>query len=293
MGIFSKRDLGVPRFHSCPVALIAVAAVFWPYETALGEYVTEGFAEPYRTVQVASPEPGIVAEVHVREGSRVAKGDLLVELDTGTLEIALAIAKTRRDATGRQRAAHAELTLRAQRRAKLEELLAKGNASLEEVDRAIADEEIAAATLASVEEDRQANALEVDRIAEQIDRLRVRAPLDGRVTRVLREPSEHLSLSQPGVVTLVQLNPLRVVMFAPIVRIEAIQEKEKVTVRFTDLSRDVDGTVEYISPVSDAQSGTVEVHIVVPNGDESIRGGSRCSVRWAGDRAKNADDTGS
>ena len=279
------------RVYLCAVSWLAIVAC-WPSAVVLAQYETEGFAEPYRTVQVASPESGIVAAVHVREGSRVAKGDLLVELDTGALQIALQIAKSRRDAKGRLRAAEAELAVRSQRRAKLEGLRENGSASVEEVERAIADEEIAAASLMSVEEDGQANALEVDRIAEQIDRLRIRAPLAGRVTRVLREPSEHLSLSQPGVVTLVQLDPLRVVMFAPLVRVETIQEREKMTVRFPDLGREVAGTVEYVSPVSDAESGTVEVHLVVPNGDEAIRGGSRCIVRWADDRVDHSDGAG-
>ena len=247
--------------------------------TGWGQDQLEAFAEPYRTVQVASSNPGLIAAVHVREGARVKAGDLLVELDSESLELAQAIAMVRRDASGRKNAAETELAVRVQRRKKLEGLQANGNASQEEVDRGRADEQIAEATLLTVQEELQAAALEVDRIAHQIERQRVRSPIDGRVTRILHEPSEYLSMNQPGVATLVQLDPLRIVVFVPVTCIDSVVEGEQLPIDFPELQISRKATVEYVAPLADAESGTIEVQLTVLNPRESIRGGTRCWVQ--------------
>jgi hypothetical protein len=152
------------------------AALVWlgGLPTGWGQDQLEAFTEPYRTVQVASSDPGDHRRRPCSRGSSGEGGDLLVELDSESLELAQAIAKVRRDASGRKNAAETELAVRVQRRKKLEGLQANGNASQEEVDRGRADEQIAEATLLTVQEELQAAALEVDRIAHQIERQRVR-----------------------------------------------------------------------------------------------------------------------
>jgi RND family efflux transporter MFP subunit len=261
------------------VLLLSTLAWLGGYAISFGEDAIDAFTEPYRTVEVAASDPGIIAVVHVREGARVQKGDSLVELDAEPLESALAIAQVRRDAAGRKNVAETEYAVRVQRRQKLESLQANGNASQEEVDRALADEQIAAGTLLTVQEELQAAALEVERIMRQIERRRVRAPIDGRVTRVFHEPSEYVSMNQPSVATLVQLDPLRVVLFVPVNQVDRVREGEQLSIHFPDLQSERTATIEYVAPLVDAESGTVEVQLAVPNPGETIRGGTRCHVQ--------------
>ena len=54
----------------------------------------EGFTEPNRDFEVSIPgEPGLITEIRVKEGEKVAEGQVLVVLDTKLLEASLAVAK--------------------------------------------------------------------------------------------------------------------------------------------------------------------------------------------------------
>ena len=52
----------------------------------------EGFTEPYRKIEVAAAEAGVVEKLSVREGDRVAKGQTLATLDTDVLVVSQKIA---------------------------------------------------------------------------------------------------------------------------------------------------------------------------------------------------------
>src|SRR5262245_58528469 len=103
----------------------------------------DGFTEPYRTINAASSESGIVSKVLIRQGEAVRAGQPLVVLDDDVYQALLEIAKQQMEATGRLNAAKAELDLFHTRLVKLQELQAVGQANQQEVDRARADVEMA------------------------------------------------------------------------------------------------------------------------------------------------------
>ena len=96
----------------------------------------EGFTEPYRKIEVAAAEAGVVEKLSVREGDRVAKGQTLATLDTDVLVVSQKIATANTEARGKLDFAQAERDLRKRRLERLEPLCQQGNASQEEVDRA-------------------------------------------------------------------------------------------------------------------------------------------------------------
>ena len=107
----------------------------------------EGFTEPYRTIQVAADETGIIAEMLVREGEKVKSGQALVRLNSDVHRALLAIAEQNMRSKGRLDAAMAELQLRRERLEKLQLLRPDGHARQEEVDRARAEMAVSVANV--------------------------------------------------------------------------------------------------------------------------------------------------
>lgn len=66
---------------------------------------TLGYIEPYHIVTVSAAESGIVAEMLVKEGDAVKKGQVLARLDTAVLaaELEIARAEAKLQGTRRQR----------------------------------------------------------------------------------------------------------------------------------------------------------------------------------------------
>ncbi|MGE3778848.1 MAG: efflux RND transporter periplasmic adaptor subunit [Pirellulaceae bacterium] len=250
------------------------------------EMLVEGFTEPYRTVAVAAAEMGIVEEIHVREGDPVRVGQLLATLDHELHGVQLAIAKTAASAVGRLESSQSELNLRRERLAKLEQLNRQGYAREEEVERARADVEIAEAELLTIREELALRKLELEKAQLQLDRRHVRSKLDGVVTKVHRECGEFVTSNEPVVVTVVQLNPLRLTLSIP--RSDAVRMNSGTVlpVRLVAAQQQAMARVEYVSPVTDAESNTVMVRLTIDNEDLRYRAGDRCEMDLRGmDRA--------
>ena len=260
--------------------LAAIAVALTTATPAIAEEV-EGFTEPYREVNLAAADTGLVAELFVREGQGVRAGELVAALDTQVLEATQQIAERHVASSGKIDSAKAELRLRQARVDKFEELLGRAHASQEELDRAEIDRDIAAATLLVAEEERAIRRLERDRIAVQLDRRTVRSPIDGVIVERLKEAGEFVSPADPIVMRVVQLDPLRATFSVPEDLAVHLTEGESAIVRLqspNEDEREVRAQIEFVSPVIDSESGTVQVRTRIANPYGQIRAGQRCSL---------------
>jgi RND family efflux transporter MFP subunit len=237
----------------------------------------EGFTEPCRKVELAPAEPGILLNLSVREGDQVRKGQLLGALDCEALLISQQIAKLNMESHGRLDAAVAERNLRKTRLEKLQVLKPKGHASQEEVDRASADFEIAEANVLAAQEQLAVDALEFKRTEALIERRTLRSPMDGVITRIYHEEREFIMASSPTVLAVVQLNPLRIVFSVPLAMSTSLKVGRTVPITFFELGGAAEGQIEFVSPVVDAESGTVRVKVLVANPRGIYRSGVRCA----------------
>lgn len=252
----------------------------------------DGFTEPYRTIEVGSAETGTISAVEVREGDEVRQGDVLAVLDRDVLSALLAIAEQAMRSRGELDATTAELRLKRHRLAKLELLRTKGHAYEEEVERARADVAIAEAQVRSAKEELLIRKLEHRKILAQIEQRTLRAPMDGVIVRIQKDIGEYVAPNDPYVLTLVQLDPLLVTFSLTSAQAEQLHAGQEVLLwstdavtETTDSVQQMQGTVEYVAPVTDADSGTVRVKIRVANPDGRYRAGERYTLDLsAGDR---------
>jgi RND family efflux transporter MFP subunit len=238
----------------------------------------DGFTEPFRKIELAPAEPGTLDYLSVKEGDTVQKGQLLGALECDILHVSLEIAEAARQFKGRLDSAVAEQGLRENRLAKLEALRLRGHASQEEVDRARTDLAVAEATVRTAKEQHVVDELEAKKIGAMIERRMLRSPLDGIVTAVHKEEREFVSTSAPTVLTLVQLDPLRVTFNVPTGYATALHVGQSLPLSFLDSERNVVGKVEFVSPITEAESGTVRVKVLLDNSQGTYRCGVRCSL---------------
>lgn len=243
---------------------------------AESNWVIDGFTTPYRNVAVAAAEMGIVAQVEVEEGQTVKVGQVLATLDQAQYRAQLAVAKQHRDAQGPIDAARAELDLRRGRLRGLLELQAEGFARSEEIERAEADVAMGEADLKTELEQHEIRKLEYERLKVQMQRRVIRARHDGVITTIHKRAGEFVAPNDPVVVTLVQLDPLYLPLAIPQEKLNGFREGRTLTVRFASSNEETEAVVDFISPETHAESGTVAVRIRIPNPDGKFRSGDRC-----------------
>lgn len=240
----------------------------------------EGFTEPYRTINVAAEDMGTIEEVAVREGESVKVGQPLARLNSAVQRALLAIAEQNVKSEGRLDAAMADLRLRKDRLQKLEPLRVDGYARQEEVDRAVAEVAVAEANLRTAREDLVAKQLECERIKAQIACRTVRSPVAGVVTKVHKQMGEFVAPNNPDVMTLVEIDRLTANFTLSAPQATKLRRGQELTVHLSSEAPAV-GVVDFISPVTNAESGTVLVKLRIDNADGRYRSGDRCRIRLA------------
>jgi RND family efflux transporter MFP subunit len=237
----------------------------------------EGFAEPYQEVDISAvAEPGVVTDIFVKEGEQVQAGQLLAKLDTSVLEATLEIAQKRAEMRGRIIASQVELRVRQRYMDNLKKLFARGHATQAEMDRAELDLAIAEASLLRAEEEQDLALLEAKRAEVDLERRVLRSPIDGIITARHRDVGEATQISDPRVLTLVQVSTLRVNFSVSARESFQLTAGDELKLALPELGTTVVSRVELVAPVFDAKSGTVKVSCVIDNRDGRYRSGMRC-----------------
>ncbi|MBC7966835.1 MAG: efflux RND transporter periplasmic adaptor subunit [Fuerstia sp.] len=265
----------LPRFFQSKLRLLLIIVCTLIAPAAACAQSTEGFAEPVHLVNVASPEAGTIQEVLVRQGQTVKKGDPLIQMDQETLLPALALAQAKAEARAKLEAAKIELQVK-QRRLENFNRLGKENSSSEEMLRATADVELAKTSVMAAEEEIRQNVLDAKRIEAQLARRTIRSPINGVVTRIHHHDGEFITTAEPQLVTVADLSQLRIVFHPTSREAEELAATTSTSIRLERGNEIVPTTIDFISPVTSADSGTVRVELLLENPDGKYRSGIRC-----------------
>jgi RND family efflux transporter MFP subunit len=180
---------------------------------------------------------GVVRSVHVHEGDRIKKGDLLVTIDPRQVRAQL-----------EQALANAEVAAKEYKR--YQQLLKEQSASQQEYDRALARYREAQAAVAAA------------RVSQKD--ASVRAPYDGRVVAKLIEPGD---LASPGTpfLTVEQQGLFWTDLELPERYIQAVHKGLEVKVKVPALgNREITSTVGRIVPLADARSRSILIKVAMP-----------------------------
>ncbi len=244
--------------------------VVWGSATLQAE-VTTSFTEPDETIEVACAETGVVARVLVKQGQTVRAGDVLAVLDNAVLEASLRAAETKAKSTAKIDLAQVDVELKKRQKDKLSLVLADGHASTNEIEKAEAEYAASQAQLRIAEEESVLNKIEVEQIKAQIERRTIRSPVDGLATRVRRRPGEFLSMTEPVIATVVRLDQLRVKFYVSTELAERLKTGGECAVSIRGQRQAAH--IDFLSPVTDADSGTVRMEVLIDNKSQKLRSG--------------------
>ncbi|CAM5795452.1 MULTISPECIES: efflux RND transporter periplasmic adaptor subunit [Brevibacillus] len=289
----------------------------WKADMAGTSAISNGKIAAADEIQVVSKLSGKVAQVNVKEGSVVKKGDILVTLEATDYleqmkqaEAAIASAQARlhdtqagartqelqRLASGVEQA-KATLQVAENTANRMKALFDSGAISQAEYEKTTLDLEKARTALDQAQaqydlakEGPTSNTIaalqaEVSRLQSSLELAKntyqntmIQSPISGIVAKKNIDPGE---MAQPGAPLLVLVNMDRVKVEAsvPQEQINQIKVGAPVDVKVNSLGGKVlKGTVEFVSPISDANSSSFPIKVTVDNKDGELRAGMLAEV---------------
>lgn len=252
--------------------ILTLSALPMPVHAAAEPLTISGITEPYQDVALGIAVSGSVAKIHVLEGARVAKGDIILELDKRLEELEA----ERRQLIWQNKAEIESATIQVKTlRTHLEASQAlydsTGSVNREELENQELEYEIARGDLARLENAEKREELEYDIAKEQLRKKSLRAPFSGAIAELLLGVGENCELDKPLVrlvdtsrvyfVTNVELATLASLKLGQTVKLQLQTENNPVSQK---------AVISFISPVVDPASGLSKVKALFDNQDGKV-----------------------
>jgi RND family efflux transporter MFP subunit len=261
--------------YAC-LLLLACNAVAEQASPIIGEF--DCLIEPQQLVKLASPVVGVVAQLHVDRGDVVRKDQILGKLEDGVEQANLALAQARARNEYTIRSIQARLEFLNKKHGRAGELVAKNIVSQSAAEEAASEAKVSEQQLKEAELNLEVAKLDVVRAEEVVKQLQLRSPVDGVVVERLLVPGEYRNEQSP-ILTLAQIDPLRVELFVPTSHHGRIRTGSTAKVHpEAPIGGQYAATVKVVDRVLDAASGTFGVRLELPNPKLSVPAGIRCRV---------------
>jgi len=205
---------------------------------------------------------------------------ILGKLEDDVEEAAAALARARATNDFPINSIRARLDFLHRKRERADQLVARAAAPQATLDEAESDAKVAEQQLKEAELNLKMARFEFEH-AEAILRQRtLQSPIDGLVVERLLLPGEYRNEQSP-ILTLAQIDPLRVEVFVPIRYYRQIHTGSEAVVRPEEpIGGIYNASVTVVDRVMDAASGTFGVRLNLPNPDLALPAGVRCKVNF-------------
>lgn len=231
-----------------------------------------------RIVELSPRTPGVIDQVEVEKGQRVAKGDVIARIDSSMEEAALKILEARVASTAAIDAQTARLAFaKAQfdRAVALEKQDAQSPAKVEELRNDLA---LATSQLEQAKVDRTALQAETERARIAVENTLIRATVPGVVSEISLSPGEYATADR-HVAVLAQTDPIHVDAYLPAEFFDRIHVGSPVRIRpeYPE-GAVIEAQVKSVDAMFDSASRTFGLRVELPNADNHIVAGQRCRL---------------
>jgi membrane fusion protein (multidrug efflux system) len=272
--------------HLCAVLLRRWSMVAFFVVTPLQAFasgitadVSTCLLRPRHLVQLGSPVFGVLAGVFVDRTQVVKEGQVVAKLDTTVEEAQLVLDRSRATNTALIDASKVDMAWNQRELERRMRLAGNMFSKANDIDEEATKVEQDRIAIRKAESDLETAKHEAARSEAQLNLKIIKSPMDGVVTEVKLSPGEFI-YEQTPIMTIAQLDPLMIDLVVPADRYHAVKVG---MIGEVHLSQPVEATfparVDAIDPVIDAASDTFRVRLLLPNPDNTIPAGIRCSVK--------------
>ena len=234
--------------------------------------------EPKSVINLVASEEGRIANILVRRGSIVSKGDVLVELEDDAQRLNLAMAEIRKNSVLEMAAAKARLAQRERDLERTQTLADRNVAAKTKVEDAQIELELTKLTVQQASLSSALAKIEYEQAQTLLRHRTMRSPFNGVVVAVQAAPGA-FATEQLQLLTLADIDPLHVEVFAPLDYYGRINVGDVYKIsQSAPLSGVFDAKVSAVDQVFDAASGTFGILLEIPNTESSIPAGTRCKI---------------
>jgi multidrug efflux system membrane fusion protein len=223
-----------------------------------------GVVQPFNTVTVRSRVDGEVIRIGFKQGEMVKEGDIIAEIDPRPYQAALdqAVAKKAQDESN---LANARLDL-----ARFTDLAKQNFATRQQLD-------TQKANVTSLEQQIKGDEGAIDNARTQVAYTTIRAPISGRTGfRLVDQGNNVHAADTTGIVTIVQLQPISVVLTAPEEQVVAINQAlakgdvEVIAQSSDGLKTLSKGRLALVNNEVDQAAGTIRMKASFDNKDNAL-----------------------
>ena len=242
--------------------------------------------EPNSVANVSTREVGVLEKIMVKRGDIVKKGQVVARLESSLEAIALDFANARAKMKGEVESRQATLDYMLRQRDRIAELYVDNAISFNEKDKAETDVRLAETELQVALDNQRLMQIERERAARRLELRSIRSPVEGVIVEILLVPGESVEDRAREIMTIAEVDPLKVEVIVPADRFGLIQVGTSAEimplvpggeVRFAAVST-VDRTI-------DAASGTFGIQLLLENKDHTLPGGIRCDITFVSETA--------
>lgn len=275
-----RAQLRVPRAIRGAAGLFAVWAGFCALMAPAARASEMACViKPYAEISIGTPVEGLIQTVPVDRGDWVAKGQVILTLESSLEEATVALAKAKAEAEAALNSSEVKIGFSNRKLERAMNLLKTNSIARHEVDEAQTEKILAEMSYQEASENKRQAELELNRATAALHLRTIRSPINGVVVDRLLSPGE--LARQTPVMKLAQINPLRVEVFAPLTLLGRLKTGMRADVRPEGKGQSVyQAKIMVVNRVVDSASGTFGVRLEMPNPNNAISAGLACMVEF-------------
>ncbi len=260
--------------------IVLMMVLMAPVRSLAEEQEFECIMEPYKTVKIGSPAAGILAEVNVARSDMVDKGQVVGKLQSDVERATVDLAKERAASTASLKAAKLAVDFERRRLERNQKLYDKKVISDQKLDEVKTELAMREQEVKTKEEQLRVATLELKRSQAVLSIRTIKSSVDGIVVERSLSPGEFL-VNEGHIVSVAQIDPLNVEVFVPLQYFPSIRVGMQAVVRpEAPTGGELEATVTVVDKVFDAASRTFGVRLQLPNPENQIPAGLRCTVKF-------------
>ncbi len=244
-----------------------------PRERRVNAPAATGVVQPRRNVTLSVPLDGVIDAVHVKEGQQVQAGDLLAVMDHRVPAAALRAAEATAARTAAIEEASHDVAFQTWLVDRLLAANAQAGANEYQIREAKFTLDLRIAAHARAVEDQTDAKRQLDLARARVEERFIRAPFDGRITRVDAGPGETLATTEP-LVQLVNLRELETELHLPAAMYPQLRPGLTAALQAgPPVDRPLHAVLTFVDPVIDPATQTVRCLFVIDNRDHTLPAG--------------------